>query len=84
MYGGVWLALVGWFVLSAAEQEGSGVRADALSGVTAVDVMRPEIVVPYAQGEGVEQAEAVVAGMDVGSLLRCIRGDGDGDAGASA
>lgn len=46
MYGGVWLALVGWFVLSAAEQEGSAVRADALSGVTAVDVMRPATVVP--------------------------------------
>jgi hypothetical protein len=49
----------------------------ALSGATQIraGVMRPEIVVPYAQGSEGVQAEAVVAGMDVGSLLRCIRGE---------
>ena len=48
----------------------------ALSGATQIraGVMRPEIVVPYAQGTGSTQAEPGVVGMDVGSLLRCIRG----------
>lgn len=49
----------------------------ALSGATQIraGVMRPEIVVPYAKDSVGTIAEAAVVGMDVGSLLRCIRGD---------
>src|SRR5262245_19697771 len=48
----------------------------AVSGATQIraGVMRPEIVVPLAAGRG-EVGEAGVSGMDVGSLLRCIRGE---------
>jgi hypothetical protein len=49
----------------------------ALSGATQIraGVMRPEIVVPYAKDSIGAMPEAAVVGMDVGSLLRCIRGD---------
>ena len=37
--------------------------------------MRPEIVVPFDQSDVSSAVETGVGGMDVGSLLRCIRGD---------
>ena len=51
-------------------------REAAVSGATQIraGVMRPEIVVPL-DGTGATAGEAGVAGMDVGSLLRCIRGE---------
>ena len=53
-------------------------RAAAVSGATQIraGVMRPEIVVPYATTavRAVER-EATSGGMEVGSLLRCIRGE---------
>ncbi len=52
-------------------------REAALSGATQIraGVMRPEIVVPYEQGSGAGASDGSVTGMDVGSLLRCIRGE---------
>ena len=51
-------------------------REAAVSGATQIraGVMRPEIVVPLAEA-GVSSGEEGVTGMDVGSLLRCIRGE---------
>ncbi len=48
----------------------------AVSGATQIraGVMRPEILVPRASAAG-ESSDGGVTGMDVGSLLRCIRGD---------
>jgi hypothetical protein len=52
-------------------------REAALSGATQIraGVMRPEIVVPYPEGSAPQAKEGETGGMDVGSLLRCIRGD---------
>jgi len=51
-------------------------REAALSGATQIraGVMRPEIVVPFDQ-DAPASAETSASGMDVGSLLRCIRGE---------
>jgi hypothetical protein len=48
----------------------------AVSGATQIraGVMRPEIVVPL-QGAGSTAGSVDVGGMDIGSLLRCIRGE---------
>jgi hypothetical protein len=48
----------------------------AVSGATQIraGVMRPEIVVPLGGSAG-SSGEGQVTGMDVGSLLRCIRGE---------
>jgi hypothetical protein len=48
----------------------------AVSGATQIraGVMRPEIVVPLG-GSAAAAGEGAVTGMDVGSLLRCIRGE---------
>lgn len=48
----------------------------AVSGATQIraGVMRPEILVPLA-GEGGGGAESGAGGMEIGSLLRCIRGE---------
>ena len=48
----------------------------AVSGATQIraGVMRPEIVVPLADA-GNQAGETSVGGMDIGSLLRCIRGE---------
>jgi len=50
--------------------------AAAVSGATQIraGVMRPEILVPRAAGTS-EEASDGVTGMDIGSLLRCIRGE---------
>jgi hypothetical protein len=51
-------------------------REAAVSGATQIraGVMRPEIVVPLGEA-GSSATETAVTGMDVGSLLRCIRGE---------
>jgi hypothetical protein len=48
----------------------------ALSGATQIraGVMRPEIVVPLAEA-GAMASDSEVMGMEIGSLLRCIRGE---------
>jgi hypothetical protein len=52
-------------------------REAAVSGATQIraGVMRPEILVPLGEASGSDAGEGLVAGMDVGSLLRCIRGE---------
>lgn len=52
-------------------------REASLSGATQIraGVMRPEIVVPFDQSTAPATSEIGAGGMDVGSLLRCIRGD---------
>jgi hypothetical protein len=49
----------------------------SVSGATQIraGVMRPEIVVPLLEARGGDAEAGTVTGMDVGSLLRCIRGD---------
>jgi hypothetical protein len=49
----------------------------SVSGATQIraGVMRPEIVVPLLEAHGGDAEAGTVTGMDVGSLLRCIRGD---------
>jgi len=51
-------------------------REAALSGATQIraGVMRPEILVPLPD-EGAVAEESRAGGMDIGSLLRCIRGE---------
>lgn len=51
-------------------------REAAVSGATQIraGVMRPEILVPLDAGGG-EAAGSGVGGMEIGSLLRCIRGE---------
>jgi len=51
-------------------------HAAAVSGATQIraGVMRPEIVVPL-KDAGTMAGEAHTGGMEIGSLLRCIRGD---------
>jgi len=51
-------------------------REAALSGATQIraGVMRPEIVVPLPEA-GAMAVDTPVMGMEIGSLLRCIRGD---------
>ncbi|HET6877520.1 MAG TPA: site-2 protease family protein [Jatrophihabitans sp.] len=43
--GGLWLALVGWFVIAGASGEQFAVRAGQLAGLTAADVMVPDPLV---------------------------------------
>jgi hypothetical protein len=52
-------------------------REASVSGATQIraGVMRPEIVVPLLDHDGGAVDAGSVTGMDVGSLLRCIRGD---------
>jgi hypothetical protein len=52
-------------------------REAALSGATQIraGVMRPEIVVPFDAASTADATESAVTGMDLGSLLRCIRGE---------
>ena len=45
-YDGVWLVLVGWFVLQGAASERARARVRQLGDLTAADVMRPVTVVP--------------------------------------
>ncbi|MGH7725800.1 MAG: hypothetical protein ACREOU_10290 [Candidatus Eiseniibacteriota bacterium] len=51
-------------------------REAAVSGATQIraGVLRPEIVVPLTEA-GSSSAEGATGGMEIGSLLRCIRGD---------
>ncbi|MEO6462074.1 MAG: hypothetical protein ABIP29_03275 [Candidatus Eisenbacteria bacterium] len=51
-------------------------REAAVSGATQIraGVMRPEIVVPLSE-TGSQAGETSAGGMDIGSLLRCIRGE---------
>jgi Zn-dependent protease/CBS domain-containing protein len=61
-FGGIWLALIGWFVLAAANAEAvTAERAEALSGLRVADAMTPDPVVVPVRLTGTAFLEAVFA-----------------------